>query len=221
MNLRPITVVVADDQDLIRDALRALLSQADGLEVVGQASNGYEAVEQAKQLRPDVVLMDVKMPGLSGPDAARRIKATRGLTGTSILMLTTFEDAEVVHACVEAGADGFIGKGGSTSALIEAIRAVRRGEMPLSPRAARSILGGLTNQGSPAPPSDPRISMLTSREVEIVRLVSNGLSNEEIARNLSISPATAQTHVRNIMKKLQARDRVQLVAFAYRTGLTE
>ena len=213
------TVLLADDQDLIRDALRALLSRVPGIEVVGQARNGLEALQEALRLKPDVILMDAKMPVLSGPDATSQIKRTRGLGGTKVLILTTFEDEAVIRTCLAAGADGFIGKGASTAALIDAIYAVRRGENPLSPRAARYLLNP-TTPGSPSVErGGARFRELTARELDIVRLVGLGITDDEIGRRLSISPATAKTHVRNAMRKLDVHGRAQLVALVHRVGL--
>lgn len=212
------TVLLADDQDLIRDALRALLLVEPAIDVVGQARNGLEAVQEAVRLRPDVILMDVRMPVLSGPEAASQIKRTRGLGRTRILILTTFEEESVIRACLDAGADGFIGKGSSTAALIDAIHAVRRGEAPLSPRAARYLLNPSTASSSEER-GGARFSELTTRELDVVRLVALGISDAEIGRRLSISPATVKTHVRNAMRKLDVHGRAQLVALVHRAGL--
>lgn len=216
MSDQTITVLLADDQDLIRDALGALLTREAGLDIVGQARNGIEAIELARRLRPDVILMDARMPGLAGPEATSRIKSTRSLASTKVLILSTFEDAEMVRACVRAGADGFMGKGTSTTALIEAVRAVHRGETPFSPRAARHLLD---KPPSAAGEGLPGLASLTTREIDIARLVALGISNNEIGRRLSISPATVKTHVRNTMKKLNVHDRAQLVALIHRTRL--
>jgi len=208
-------VLLADDQDLIREALRALLAQEPRINVVGQARNGFDAIDEARRLKPDVVLMDVRMPGLSGPDATARIRTNRGLSATRVLILTTFEDADVVRACMNAGADGFIGKGVAASTLVEAIFAVARGDSPLSARAARAI----GTRTAPTPTPATGIADLTKRELDIIKLAALGLSNDEIGRQLSISPATAKTHVRNAMKKLRVHDRAQLVVLVHRTGL--
>jgi DNA-binding NarL/FixJ family response regulator len=206
-------VVLADDQDLIRAGLRALLEPRADVTVVGEARNGIEAVDRVAALQPDVVLMDVRMPGLSGVEATARIKGLPGAAATRVLVVTTFEETEVARACIAAGADGFIGKGFSTAALVEAIRAVVRGESPLSPRAA------LLTAPAPQARSIAGESGLTARELGIVRLVALGLSNEEIGRRLEISSATVKTHVRNAMKKLGLHDRAGLVALAHRSGL--
>lgn len=219
MNTKTLRVVLADDQDLIREALRALLSQEPGIDIVGQARTGFEAVETAKRVKPDVILMDVRMPGLSGPEATARIKVTPQLRSTRVLILTTFEDSEVVRACMRAGADGFIGKGASTTSLVDAIHAVCRGESPLSPKAARTLLNDLTSAARVDTPASTTPSALTARETDIVKLVGLGLTNEEIGRRLSISAATAKTHVRNAMRKLETHDRAQLVALVHRIGL--
>lgn len=219
MSTSPVTVLLVDDQDLIREALRALLIQEPSIQVVGQARNGMEAVERAKTLGPDVVLMDVRMPGLSGPEATAQIKSLRTLSNTRVLMLTTFEEGDVVRACIDAGADGVIGKGASTAALIEAIHAVRRGESPLSPRAARALLADIHGTAKNGAQTSHELKALTSREVDIVKLVALGLSNDELGRRLRISPATAKTHVRNAMRKLNIHDRSHLVAFVHRVGL--
>ncbi|GAA2026579.1 response regulator transcription factor [Agromyces tropicus] len=219
MTSQPVTLLVADDQDLIREALCALLARDDGIDVIAQARNGFEAVELAARLKPDVVIMDVRMPGLAGPDATKRIKAARGLTRTRVLILTTFEDDDVVRACMGAGADGFIGKGASTAALIDAIHAVRDGRTALSARAARAISSD-TGQLHPGGGDSPSgLGELTPREFDVVKLVALGLSNEDIGRRLSISSATAKTHVRNAMRKLSIHDRAQLVALLHRIGL--
>lgn len=219
MSTKSLRVVLADDQDLIRQALRALLSQEPGIEIAGQARTGFEAIETVKRVRPDIILMDVRMPGLSGAEATARIKGTPQLRSTRVLILTTFEDSEVVRACMRAGADGFIGKGTSTTALVDAIHAVCRGESPLSPKAARTLLNDLTDTDRVSSPAPSPTSALTARETDIVKLVGLGLTNDEIGRRLSISPATAKTHVRNAMRKLETHDRAQLVALVHRIGL--
>jgi DNA-binding NarL/FixJ family response regulator len=219
MNGQPVSVLLADDQDLIREALRALLTQEPGVQVVGQARNGFEAVEEVRRLKPDVVLMDVRMPGLAGPEATAQIKSSRALRGTRVLMLTTFEDGDVIDACLSAGADGFIGKGASPATLIEAIYYVRRGEVPLSPRAARHVLNRGAKSAAPSESRANGMHTLTPREIDIVRLVGLGITDEEIGRRLSISAATAKTHVRNAMRKLDIHGRAQLVALIHRSGL--
>lgn len=210
-------MLIADDQGLIRAGLRTLVVASDEFVVVGEARTGTEAVEMATALRPDVVLMDVRMPGLSGAEATAQIRRQPKLVGTRILIVTTFEGAEVARACIKAGADGFIGKSVSTEALIEAIRAVVRGERPFSPRAARVMLDEAP--GAANLRSSVDALGLTEREVGIVRVVALGLTNEEIGRRLGISSATVKTHVRNAMRKLDAHDRGRLVALAHQLGL--
>lgn len=217
--MTPISLVIADDQDLIRASLTALLSREPEVVVVGEARDGHEAVAEARRLRPDLVLMDVRMPGLDGAGATAQIRGLRGLEGTRVLILTTFEDDEVVVACLNAGADGFIGKGVSFDALIDAIQAVHRGESPLSPRAARAVLEGLSPMRTAGSHRTQYPSGLTARELEIVSLVGRGIDNLDIGRQLSISPATVKTHVKNAMAKLHVHDRAQLVALAHRIGL--
>ncbi|WP_244229558.1 response regulator transcription factor [Rathayibacter sp. VKM Ac-2805] len=204
-------MVLADDQDLIRAGLRALLAPRPDVVVVGEARNGIEAVQQVAALRPHVVLMDVRMPGLSGVEATVRIKALPGPSETRVLVVTTFEEAEVARACRAAGADGFIGKGFSTDALVQAIHAVARGRAPVSRRVARR---------EPAERGAPTLDDidLTPRELGIVRLAALGLTNDEIGRRLDISSATVKTHVRNAMRKLGSHDRAGLVALAHRLG---
>jgi DNA-binding NarL/FixJ family response regulator len=216
---KPITVLLADDQDLIRDALRALLAHEPGLTVVGQARTGLEAVSEASRLKPDVIIMDVRMPGLTGPAATARITQNRGDAGPRVLVLSTFEDGEVIRACLRAGADGFIGKGASTRELIDAIYAVYRGESAISAGAARQIFADSRPDSASRESDAALVAGLTARELDIVRLVGLGITDEEIGRRLSISPATSKTHVRNAMRKLGVHGRAQLVAVAHRAGL--
>ena len=220
MRSSPVSVLIVDDQDLIRDALAALLALDADFRVAGHARNGVEAVALAAELRPDVILMDVRMPGLSGPEATSRIKRNPALRGTRVLVLTTFEEADVARACVAAGADGFLGKGVSTASLRDAIHAVMRGEAPFSPRAARAVLAPrLAPRAGVGDVRDAPTAGLTDREVDIAKLVALGLTNEEIGRRLSISAATVKTHLRNAMRKLHVHSRAHLVALAHRTGL--
>ena len=210
-------VVLADDQALIRGGLRALIEATDGLDVVGEAANGEAALRVIREVRPDVVLMDIRMPGVDGLEATRRITADPELAGVRVLVLTTFEIDEYVFEALRAGASGFLLKDEEPVELLRAIRVVAAGDALLSPSITRRVVE--TFASGPAPASPARLDELTEREREIVALVGTGLSNHEIAETLIISPATARTHVSRAMGKLGARDRAQLVVFAYESGL--
>lgn len=215
-----VRVLLADDQALLRATFRLLIDSAPDLEVVGEAATGAEAVRLARSTRADLVLMDVRMPDLDGIEATRRITADEDLAGVRVLVLTTFEEEDLVVGALRAGASGFLGKGVEPGALLDAIRTVATGEQLLSPAATRAVIERVVAQ----PPARaaapvPGIDDLTEREREIVTLVAAGLSNTEIAERLYISPATAKTHVNRSMMKTAARDRAQLVVFAYEAGL--
>ena len=215
-----IRVLLADDQALLRGTFRLLLEAAPDLEVVGEAATGLEAVEQARASRADVVIMDIRMPELDGIEATRRITADEAMAGVRVLVLTTFETEELIIDALRAGASGFLGKGVEPAALLDAIRTVASGESLLSPTATTAVIGQVLAHAPPAATmrhdvSDP----LTAREREITVLVAAGLSNEEIAAQVFISPATAKTHVNRAMMKTNSRDRAQLVIYAYETGL--
>jgi DNA-binding NarL/FixJ family response regulator len=216
----PTRVVLADDQDLIRAGLRLVIDRAPGLTVVGEAANGHDAVRVAREARADVVLMDIRMPGLDGLAATRRIAADTSLTGVRVLILTTFEVDEYVFEALRSGASGFLGKGARPDALIDAIRTVARGDALLSPSATRGLIARFLrlHDSEPVRPS-PLLATLTEREREVVALVADGMSNTEIARQLTLSPLTVKTHANHAMTKLGARDRAQLVVLAYQTGL--
>ncbi|MBW6439742.1 response regulator transcription factor [Actinoplanes hulinensis] len=213
-------VLLADDQKLILTGLRVLIESAPDLEVVGTATTGREAVEMARATRPDVVLMDIRMPELDGIEATRLITEDDDLAPVRILILTTFElDENVLHA-LRAGASGFLSKGVEPADLLNGIRQVAAGESLLSPRATQTLISRFLDTPPPGPTHLPNaIKGLTPRETEIVALVAVGLSNDEIAQRLHVSPLTAKTHVNNAMGKLGVRDRVQLVVLAYRSGL--
>jgi DNA-binding NarL/FixJ family response regulator len=216
----PIRVLLADDQKLIRSGFRVLVNSAPGLQVVAEASNGQEALDLARSERADVILMDIRMPGLDGLAATRLLTADDSLAGVKVLILTTFEVDEYVFEAIRAGASGFLGKGAEPEELISAIHTVARGDALLSPKALRGLMNRFLAQpevGSGVGSAD--LDVLTDREREIVGLVALGLSNEEIADRLVLSPLTAKTHVNRAMMKLDARDRAQLVVIAYRTGL--
>jgi DNA-binding NarL/FixJ family response regulator len=214
-----IRVLLADDQTLVRSGFRALLERADDIEVIGEAADGGEAVERARADRPDVVLMDIRMPGLDGLEATRRITADPNLEGVRVVMLTTFELDEYVFEALHAGASGFLLKEVEPDELREAVRVVARGDALLSPSVTRRLIQEFVAQPGRKRPSPERLEQLTEREREVLGLVALGLSNQEIAERLVISPATAKTHVSRTMMKLHAHDRAQLVVIAYESGL--
>ncbi|WP_188188695.1 response regulator [Nonomuraea sp. SYSU D8015] len=213
-----VRVVLADDQPLIRQGARYLIDSADDLGVVGEAADGAQAVELARAHLPDVVVMDIRMPGVDGLAATRTITSDATLTGVRVLVLTTFEIDEYVFEALRAGASGFIGKGVQPHELLDAIRTVARGEALLSPQATKRLIAHFLQQPGHARPSAGP-SPLTERELEIVALVASGLTNADIAEQLHLSPATVKTHVNRSMMKLSARDRAQMVVFAYQSGL--
>ena len=216
-----ISVVLADDQALMRMGFRMVLEAEEDIAVVGEASDGTSALAQAKALHPDVILMDVRMPGMNGIEATERI--ARECPGTRVLILTTFDLDEYAFAGLRAGASGFLLKDTRPTELAEAIRTVASGEAVVSPRITQRMLEmfatSLPNSGTPAQASDPRIDSLTPREKEILVLMSQGMSNAEIAEHLVVSATTVKTHVGNVLAKLDVRDRVQAVVVAYETGL--
>ena len=215
-----IRVLLADDQALLRATFRLLLDSAPDLEVVAEAATGDEAVERARSSRADVVLMDIRMPGTDGIEATRRITSDESLAGVKILVLTTFETDELVVAALRAGASGYLGKGVDPEALLQAVRTVAAGESLLSPAATTALIERfLTQPEARSGTVLPGLAELTAREREITVLAGAGLSNNEIAEELFISPATAKTHVNRAMMKIGARDRAQLVVFAYENGL--
>ncbi len=216
------TVLLADDQALLRATFRLLLDSQPDIDVVGEAATGLEAVAVARETRPDVVVMDIRMPDMDGIEATRRIVADPDLADVRILVLTTFEDDDLVVGALRAGASGFLGKGVEPAALLDAIRTVAAGEQLLSPRATRAVVARALERPEPAARvTVPGIADLTEREREMVVLVATGLSNVEIGLRLYISPATVKTHVNRAMTKTAARDRAQLVVFAYEAGLMD
>lgn len=215
-----IRVVLADDQALLRAGIRALLDAEDDIDVVGEAADGAEAVAVVRATEPDVVLMDIRMPGTDGLDATRQIAADERLSGTRVVMLTTFDLDEYVFEAVRIGASGFLVKDTEPAELLRGIRAVAAGDALLSPGVTRRLIGEFATRSRPhASPAADRLGALTDREREVVALVGEGLTNDEIARRLFLSPATAKTHVSRSMVKLQVRDRAQLVVLAYESGL--
>ncbi|MGW0856251.1 response regulator transcription factor [Streptomyces sp. NPDC002690] len=214
-----IRVILADDQALLRGTFRILLEATPGIEVVGEACDGTEAVDQVRRLPTDVVLMDIRMPGLDGIEATRIITADKDLPGVKVLILTTFETDEHVAEALRAGASGFVGKGIHPQELIDAIRTVAAGDALLSPVATRSLIQRFLARTPPPRTIAPTLESLTGREREVVVLAATGLSNDEIADHLGITVLTAKTHVNRAMVKLGARDRAHLVIAAYEGGL--
>ena len=213
-----IPVLIADDQELVRAGFRALLDAQADLEVVGEADDGRQAVQRARELHPDVVLMDIRMPVLDGLSATREIASDGRLADVRIVILTTFELDEYVFEAIRSGAAGFLVKDTKPAELVEAVRVVAGGEVLLSPSVTRRLIGEFATRAK-KPPSSEALTELTDREREVMALAATGLSNEEIARRLVVSSATAKTHVSRAMIKLGARDRAQLVVLAYETGL--
>jgi DNA-binding NarL/FixJ family response regulator len=213
-----IRVVLADDQALVRAGFRVLLSAQEDLEVVGEAADGAEAVRVAGEVAPDVILMDIRMPGVDGLEATRRICSDPELAGVHILILTTFEEDEYVFEAIRFGASGFLVKDTEPVELLHAVRVVARGDALLSPGVTRRLIGEFAAKAKKVPEMST-LDVLTEREREVVALVGEGLTNDEIAARLVVSPATAKTHVSRAMIKLNARDRAQLVVLAYESGL--
>jgi DNA-binding NarL/FixJ family response regulator len=216
---RPITVLLVDDEALVRSGFRLLLDLEDDITVVGEATNGHEAVALAQSHRPDVVLMDIRMPQLDGIQATREIASTRGLEDVRILILTTYDTDAYVFDGLAAGASGFLLKDVGPAELLHGIRVVAAGEALLAPRITRRLISQFTTRQETEKVAADRVAVLTEREREVVALVGRGLNNTEIGTELHLSPATARTHVSRAMVKLGARDRAQLVVVAYQTGL--
>lgn len=215
-----IRVLLAEDQAMVRAGFRALLDAELDVEVAGEAANGREVVALAHQLRPDVVLMDIRMPELDGLEATRQITADRTLNDTRVLVLTTFELDEYVFGALRAGASGFLLKGGEPTELLSAIRLVAAGESLLAPSITKRLIEAYVSQPEQRTVAAPEgLDELTARELEVLGLVAQGSTNREIAEALYLSPLTVKTHVSRILRKLRARDRVQLVVIAYQAGL--
>ncbi|MEU9834640.1 response regulator transcription factor [Streptosporangium sp. NPDC048047] len=215
-----IRVLLADDQALVRAGFRSLLDSAADVEVVGEAGDGGRAVALARELLPDVVLMDIRMPGVDGVTATRRITDDVRLSGVRVVVLTTFAEEENVFAALRSGASGFLVKDIEPEELLQAVRVVSRGDALLSPSVTRAVIARSVGARPAGPRREPpELAVLTAREREVVRLVAAGSSNDEIATLLVVSPLTAKTHVSRAMVKVGARDRAQLVVFAYESGL--
>ena len=215
----PIKVLLVDDEGLVRSGFKALLDSEEDIEVVGEAADGAQAVEQARAVRPDVVLMDIRMPNVDGIQATKQIVAIRGLEHVRILILTTYDTDAYVFEGLQAGASGFLLKDAGPAELLHGIRVVAAGDSLLAPRITRRLISQFTAQRAASQVAEERLAVLTEREREVLALVGEGMSNDEIGAALFLSPATARTHVSHAMVKLGARDRAQLVVFAYQTGL--
>ncbi|HEY0000422.1 MAG TPA: response regulator transcription factor [Actinoplanes sp.] len=216
----PIRVLVADDQPLIRAGFATLVDSAPDLRVVGQAGSGDEVLKAVRSFAVDVVLMDIRMPGLDGIETTRQITTDPALAGVRVLVLTTFEIDEYVFAALRVGASGFLGKSADPAALLDAVRVVQRGEALLTPAATRSLIARyLARPERAEPPGAEQLATLTDRERDTLALVAAGLTNDDIAAHFTLSPHTVKTHVNRTMAKLGAHDRAQLVVIAYETGL--
>ncbi|TYB41334.1 response regulator [Actinomadura chibensis] len=213
-----IRVMLADDQRLVRAGFRSILQGEDDIEVVAEVGDGLEAVRAASELRPDVVLMDVRMPVLDGLEATSRITSDPRLDAVRVVILTTFDLDDYVYSAIKAGASGFLVKDTEPPELIHGVRVVARGDALLAPTVTRRLIAEFAARIAKPPPAE-RLDPLTDREREVLELVAAGLSNEEIAGRLVLSPATAKTHVSRILSKVGARDRAQLVVLAYETGM--
>ena len=214
-----IRILLADDQALIRAGFRALLNAEPDMTVVAECGTGREATRLALRERPDVVLLDIRMPDGDGLEATRQIMAAKELSGTRVIILTTFELDEYIAEAVRGGAAGFLVKDTEPEELLRAVRVVHDGDALLSPSVTRRIMAQLAARPPVATPPDARLEQITERERDVLRLVGEGLNNAEIAQRLFITPLTAKTHVSRIMTKLMVRDRVQLVVLAYESGL--
>ncbi|MEU9714559.1 response regulator transcription factor [Streptomyces sp. NPDC047976] len=214
----PIRVMIADDQMMVRQGFTVLLNAEPDIEVVGQAIDGADAVAKTGELAPDVVLMDIRMPGMGGIEATSVITGTPG-SAVKVLVLTTFDLDEYVYEALRAGASGFLLKDASADQLAEAVRVVAAGEALLSPNITKRLITEFSRLGAPRAPSRARIEELTERETEVLSLIAQGLSNAEIATHLVVAEQTVKTHVGRILVKLGLRDRTQAAVFAYETGL--
>jgi DNA-binding NarL/FixJ family response regulator len=215
-----IRVLIADDQALVRGGLRMILEAQADLDLIGEAVNGQDALAQAHELEPDLVLMDIRMPGLDGIEATRRLLSAPGQT-PKVVVLTTFDSDDYVYEAIRAGASGFLLKSAPPQHLVDGVRAVMSGDALLAPEITRRLLDRFTQRPPPSTRIPPEFHELTNRELEVLRLIADGRSNAEIAAALFMTEATVKTHVNHILTKLRLRDRVQAVAMAYRTGLMD
>jgi DNA-binding NarL/FixJ family response regulator len=213
-------VLIADDQALVRAGFRMILESQEDIDIVGEAEDGVEAVMLARELAPDVVLMDIRMPGIDGLEATRRLLLD-GPNGTHVLVLTTFDADEYVYEALKAGAAGFLLKSAPPARLVEAVRLVASGEALLAPTITRRLIEDYVRRPPPGARSPKELEHLTDRELEVLKLIARGLSNAEIAATLVVSEATVKTHVNRVLSKLGLRDRVQAVVLAYETGLAQ
>jgi DNA-binding NarL/FixJ family response regulator len=215
----PTRVLIADDQALVRGSFRVLVDTAPALCVVGEAGTGAEAVELTRSERPDVILMDIRMPEMDGIEATKRICASPDTSHARVLVLTTFDLDAYVYAALRAGASGFLLKDTTPASLLDAITVIAAGDALLAPAITRRLIGEFARQAQPSQPPARNLAGTTTREQEVLTLIATGLSNAEIAEHLNLSPATIKTHIAHLLDKLSARDRAQLVITAYETGL--
>jgi DNA-binding NarL/FixJ family response regulator len=215
-----IRILLADDQEMVRTGFRMILGTEDDLEVIGEAPDGERAVWEAERLQPDVVLMDVQMPVIDGLEATRRIVASAAIAETRVLILTTFERDEYIYEALQAGASGFLLKNASPEELIHAVRVVAAGDALLAPSVTRRLLSAMVRPRL-RPELAERLALLTDREEEVLLGMASGLSNAELADRMTLGEATIKTHVSHVLTKLNLRDRVQAVAFAYESGLVQ
>jgi len=216
-----IRVLIADDQQLVRAGFALILKPHADLDVIGEAADGAEAVALAAQRRPDVILMDIRMPGMDGLEATRRVLADPAQAKTRVLVLTTFDLDDYVYAALRAGASGFLLKDAPPEQLVAGIRTIATGESLLAPSITRRLIEGFINRPAPCARDAPNLQDLTPRELEVLELIGRGRSNSEIARQLVVSEATVKTHVAHVFSKLDLRDRAQAVVVAYETGLVQ